>query len=188
MLSAWSSLPAGGRQLSRFTLYGSEPFSTDAIAVDDNHHKTDLCHRLQEAFASVPYPGDRIEDISLTEQDEGIAEYFRGTRSLGHAAATLRRHVAALSFFTPQALRYWLPAFMIAELEEPDDADVIGEHLMATFAESGHSLSEYSVAQLRAMEAFIEEYDRRYGEDRKSKSKSKSALRRIQAWLRNASG
>ena len=143
--------------------------------------QADLRRQIVEAFASVPHPGDDHNDISLTKQDEGIVAYFRGTPRLGHSATTLRHHVVALSFFTPEALRYWLPAFMLAELDDPDEADTIVDTLIGVFA--GSSLWPYSAAQLRAIELFVEEYVRRYGEDRDSKR----VLRRLRARLRNAS-
>ena len=74
---------------------------------------------IERAFAETPHPGNNFSDISATQWDEGIVDYFRRSTWRGHQTTNLRKHVAALSFFTHKAFRYWLPAFMLAELEEP---------------------------------------------------------------------
>ena len=70
----------------------------------------ELRAQIESAFADTPSPGHKFDDISATQQDEDIVEYFRGTSWRGHRVKDLRYHHAALSFFTANAFRYWLPA------------------------------------------------------------------------------
>ncbi|HYE19095.1 MAG TPA: hypothetical protein VEA69_11660 [Tepidisphaeraceae bacterium] len=87
---------------------------------------TELRSTILGAFADVPYPGDdRIVDT--LQDDEGVVEYFRGRPPTGHAPADLRRHDSALSFLTPDALHYYLPAFLAAVVEDPVASDVLSQ-------------------------------------------------------------
>ncbi len=84
----------------------------------------DLCTQvptaaLAEAWTDVPYPGDDKIFISESYDDEGIVEYFAGKPWKGHSVAALRAHSSAIStFFTPEAYRYWLPAYLFAAVED----------------------------------------------------------------------
>jgi len=62
--------------------------------------KEEVAAQIEAAFADTPSPGDDFEDISVTEWDEGIVDYFRGKSWSGHRVQDLRYHEAALSFFT----------------------------------------------------------------------------------------
>jgi hypothetical protein len=118
---------------------------------------------IECAFANTPHPGNNFSDISATRWDEGIVDYFRRSTWRGHQTTNLRKHVAALSFFTHQAFRYWLPAFMLAELEEPEKADVISQNIAySIFDESRGRLELFTVPELEAISAFLAECARRY--------------------------
>jgi hypothetical protein len=87
--------------------------------------KASLIQQIEAAFAATPRPSDR-EISAPTCDDEGTAAYFRGKSwRTGHTVKDLRLHDSSLSFFTPQAFRYFLPAYMLATIEDPDTADVI---------------------------------------------------------------
>lgn len=81
-----------------------------------------LVGQIESAFAATPYPGDdRICDPR--PGDEEVAEYaleFRGARWDRLHPEFLTYHDAAISFFTAEAFRYFLPAYLIAELRAPD--------------------------------------------------------------------
>jgi hypothetical protein len=123
--------------------------------------QAELKAAIETAFADTPAPGDNFEDISATQWDEGIVDYFRGTTWRGHAVRDLRCHAAALSFFTDKAFRYWLPAFMLAELEDPEgEADIIAESIAYKFLPSEFGrpdarLEQFSAAELEAIAAFL---------------------------------
>jgi hypothetical protein len=131
-------------------------------------NETEIFAQIEKAFSNTPSPGVEFDDISATKQDEGIVEYFRGTTWRGHRVRDLRYHSAALSFFTPKAFRYWLAAFMLAELEDPDTADVIRESIAfnLTYPNTTEAtLSEFAQDELKAIAAFLDECDRRYSDE-----------------------
>jgi hypothetical protein len=75
-----------------------------------------LVEQIKAAFAEVPYPGD--ENICLRPDYES-AEYvleFRGLNWKILHPAFLRKQLGALSFLTPAAHRYFLPAYLIADI------------------------------------------------------------------------
>lgn len=119
--------------------------------------------KIERAFADTPSPGEEYDAISATRQDdEGIVEYFRGTSWRGHRVQDLRYHSVALSFFTDAAFRYWLPAFMIAELEDPATADIIAQDIAFSLAYDPRRLGHFTVPELEAVSTFLEECVRRY--------------------------
>ena len=85
-------------------------------------NKQGLIYRIERAWADAKYPGDQRIFTPDSYDDEGITEYFAGTTWKGHSIANLRAHSTAIStFFTPSAYRYWLPAYLIAAVEDPDE-------------------------------------------------------------------
>lgn len=77
-----------------------------------------LLRQIGEAFAAAPYPGD--ENVCHPAKgDDEAAEYaleFRDARWQHLHPRFVQYHYPALSFFTPQAFRYFLPAFLVADL------------------------------------------------------------------------
>ena len=116
------------------------------------------------AFADTPYPGN--DNISAPiGDDEGTKQYFRGTTWQGHSPRNLRLHAQALSFFTPEAYRYFLPAFMLAEIDDPETADVIAEGILFDFTDGSFRearLRLFSTKELAAVAAFFDECAVRY--------------------------
>jgi hypothetical protein len=88
-----------------------------------------VIHQIDDAWRDVPYPGDEHIFTPDSYDDEDIVNYFGGTTWQGHTPANLRAHSSAFTFFTPEAFHYWLPAFMIAAIQNPEEADVICEYI-----------------------------------------------------------
>lgn len=77
---------------------------------------------VKAAWADVAHPGDDNIFTPYSYDDEGITEYFAGTTWQGHSVAMLRARSSAISsFFSPQAFHYWLPAYLMAAVEEPEE-------------------------------------------------------------------
>src|SRR5690348_7639431 len=91
---------------------------------------------IEGAWKDVPYPGDDKIFTQDSYDDEDIVNYFRGTTWHDHEATALRGHSSAFTFFTPEAFRYWLPAFMIAAIEAPEEADVVLERISASLSDN----------------------------------------------------
>ena len=82
--------------------------------------KLKLVETISKAWANVPYPGDQNIFTPDSYDDEGITDYFSGTTWKGHMVERLRSRCSALNvFFTPRAYHYWLPAYLIATVEDP---------------------------------------------------------------------
>jgi hypothetical protein len=107
-----------------------------------------LLEQIDEAFAETPYPGDA--DICHPRKgDDEVAEYaleFRGARWQSLNPVFLSSHYAALSFFTPRAFRYFLPAYLFAELMAPQ-LDVPSNANPAWALSHGFSKQDADLAQ-----------------------------------------
>src|SRR5215471_13275130 len=81
---------------------------------------------IESAFADVPYPGDdRIADHQNCPECDDVREHFRGATWHGHTVGELQQYQSVLPLFTPQALQYFLPAFMLVSLGAWREADDI---------------------------------------------------------------
>ena len=49
----------------------------------------------------------------------------RGHPATGHSVKDLRYHSIVFSFFTPEALHYYLPAFLAAVIDDEREADIL---------------------------------------------------------------
>ena len=77
----------------------------------------ELIDQIRTAFSATPYPGD--QQLCGSSQDDEPAEYaleFRGLDWRTLHPDLLELNYAALSFFTPEGFRYFLPAFLIHDL------------------------------------------------------------------------
>ncbi len=88
-----------------------------------------LVQNIKEAFSPREYPGD--DCLLLPGDDEGEGQLFFGKdwRELTYEQLELRTFV--LLCFTPDAFCYFLPAYLIASVENPDSglADEVLERL-----------------------------------------------------------
>ena len=79
---------------------------------------TAVARHIREAFASAPYPGDPFLQGSFegSEPAEAVAPFVGVRDWTTLPAAVLDAHYDALSFFSEGAFRFFLPAFMTADL------------------------------------------------------------------------
>lgn len=81
---------------------------------------------IESAFADVPYPGDdRIADHQDCPECDDVRQHFRGATWCGHTVAELQQYQSVLPLFTPAALQYFLPAYMLVSLDAWSEADMI---------------------------------------------------------------
>ena len=118
---------------------------------------TDVLLLIENAWREVPYPGDDKIFTPDSYDDEDIVNYFGGTTWRGHDPASLRAHSSAFTFFTPEAFHFWLPAFLIAAIQDPEEADVICEYIAwsidDTYASQRWPL--FSPTQRQAVAAYL---------------------------------
>jgi hypothetical protein len=119
----------------------------------------DLREQIERAFDQTPMPaGILVDPLS---DDEGVSNYFRGRSWRGHKVQDLRFHEVALSFFEPEAFRYYLPAFMLATLEDPAAADIIPHGILFHLSAPDDPrvwarLCAFAPGELDAVAAFVE--------------------------------
>lgn len=88
-----------------------------------------LIVRIEQAFADVPYPGDDdLTDSSYGDEPEALRRSFSGrTDWRASDAAFLNRALdgrgGALAFFSSRAFRFYLPAYLVADLRGQLDDD-----------------------------------------------------------------
>ena len=118
---------------------------------------SEVIHLIEEAWRDVSYPGDARIFTPDSYDDEGIINYFGGTTWRGHTPTNLRAHSSAFTFFTPEAFHYWLPAFMIAAIQSPEEADVICDYIPRSVADkyASQRWRLFSPAQRQAVAAYL---------------------------------
>lgn len=83
----------------------------------------DLIARIEHAFAGVRYPGDLdLTDSTYGEEPAALVDEFRGRTDWRALDAEFLDQApagwgTALSFFSARALQFYLPAYLIADLE-----------------------------------------------------------------------
>jgi hypothetical protein len=112
---------------------------------------------IEVAWRAVPYPGDDKIFTPDSHDDEDILNYFGGTSWVGHEPGNLRAHSSAFTFFTPEAFHYWLPAFMIAAIQDPAEADVICDYIPLSLTNNYKPTrwSMFSPAQRQSVAAYL---------------------------------
>ncbi len=86
-----------------------------------NQQVKDLIEQIKVAFDETPYPGD--ERLCGSDQGDEPAEYaleFRGLSWKTIHPDFLAYHSDSLSFFTDEGFRYFLPAYLIADVMIPE--------------------------------------------------------------------
>jgi hypothetical protein len=94
--------------------------------------------KIEEAFGLDSPPREPLVEKEYLDAraqgDEGATAFFAGKRWNELNARGLRYHEAAMYMFTPEAHRYYLPAFMILSLDDLKAADVIPENMLFHFS------------------------------------------------------
>jgi hypothetical protein len=121
---------------------------------------TDLIAEITRSWPEDPSPTQEEIFTPHSYDDEGITEYFTGTKWLGHSTGKLRARSSAVStFFTPKAFHYWLPAYLVAAVKDPIELsqgiDALLSALspdspLATSGEQSERLTLLSTEQLNA--------------------------------------
>jgi hypothetical protein len=107
---------------------------------------------IEKAFAEVARPDDDhivVASSAASLEGQEIRRDFasRDWRSL--RVEELRRHSSSLFLLTPEAFRYFLPAYMSVSISDREKADVIPETLVFAFdPDAGSPESSAYKAQL----------------------------------------
>jgi hypothetical protein len=97
-----------------------------------------LIDTIKRVFGVAPPPPEPLVEAGYLirggQGDEGATAYFSGKPWQGLDVKSLRYHEAVMYMFTPTAHQYYLPAFMVASLETPREADIITDNIILHFA------------------------------------------------------
>lgn len=85
--------------------------------------KEELASIIEEAFADIQYPGDENLVLAHDPNDQEYLDaheffYKKHWRELAHGGQKLPIGWGGLPFLTPQAWRFYLPAYMLVALTE----------------------------------------------------------------------
>ena len=127
---------------------------------------------IESAFATVAYPGDERLTKCKCADCTKIANHFRGTKWHEHSLDKLLDFPTAIYQFTPEALRYFLPAFMTKSLGQWEETCLMPFLIMRQFApptdgakalptrEQTERWALFNMAQRLAVAAYLREYAR----------------------------
>jgi len=140
----------------------------------------ELIDKIEQAFADVEFPGDEdLTDSTYGEEPAALAEDFSSKTDWQTIDAEFLNNApdgwgSALSFFSARALRFYLPAYLIAdmrgELECPDPVSRLclsvtplgaGQKIAkkwggGTLGERGRAdFAEFNAAQVSAVVAYL---------------------------------
>ena len=82
----------------------------------------ELIEKIERAFADVKYPGDDdLTDSTVGEEPAALKEEFRGKTDRSKLDANFLNYApdgwgSALSFFSGNALRFYLPIYLVADI------------------------------------------------------------------------
>src|ERR1700687_3467403 len=100
-----------------------EASSSEGQSLYEHEH---LAARVKTAFSDIPYPGDDRLMLDLYQGDweaDLAAEAFAGQHWTTVPLKLLGFHQESLHYFTPEAFRYYLPAYLLAPLKRLSDAE-----------------------------------------------------------------
>ena len=87
-----------------------------------------VANKIRAAFADVMYPGDenivRAEEVCHPEWNE-VEQAFKGKHWGQLRVDFLHYHYDALYVFTPEAYRYYLPAYMLNSILYNEESDIV---------------------------------------------------------------
>lgn len=118
--------------------------------------QTEIVKVIRSAWtdATPPLSGN----ISTSTWDDGVSEYFAGKPWHVHTAEQLRSLDFAPNIFTDEAFAYYLPAYMVGDIEEPVVSDTNVERVLFWLSANRGSaiVSRLSEMQRLATRAYIE--------------------------------
>ncbi len=112
---------------------------------NSSHLNEYLIDKIERAFAEVEYPGDDdLTDSSYGEEPEALVNDFRGKTDWKQLDVAFLNQApegwgSALSFFSDNALRFYLPAYLIADIRSDLDCHDPAVRLCSSLTPSGES-------------------------------------------------
>jgi hypothetical protein len=112
----------------------------------------DLRRELEAAFPLAPIP---TEPIVAGRDDDGLAAFFGGHAWRGHDADELRRRPKALMQLSGAGFRYYLPAFIMASIEDGAEHDMLPAMIVGAIASRAADAKALTPAQRKVVARFL---------------------------------
>ena len=93
--------------------------------MENDEREKALIASIVKVFPDPGFPHSNSVTPCRCSECEEITAYLRDSFWRGRSVEDLRYHEAALSLFENEAFEYFLPAFLVAAVEDPEAADVI---------------------------------------------------------------
>jgi hypothetical protein len=141
--------------------------------------------RIQNAFPvyPIPSPTDAVEPTYMVEH---LHELLAGRPWTAPTVRDYRMCDDGFSLLTANGLHYYLPGYLIAELADPDTADIIAEYVTYTLTPDSE-FSRSRIEQLGSLmtrqqclvlDEWLSRYEDLYGSDRHTLASRKT----VAAW------
>jgi len=133
-----------------------------------------IVRQIEEAFREVPYPGDGCLTEGHSSEAFDIANWLKRRRWQDLGREELSRNHESLFFMTPQAIRYYLQAFLLASVLHYHEANPLPSTVLffLTFPKNSEDRSRFRARfhlltkpQSDAIRAFLEFIRDEYPED-----------------------
>jgi hypothetical protein len=131
----------------------------------------ELAQEIERAFADARHPGvDRLVEYPDYWESPNVVQSFGDTHWKSVPLDTLIEQRLSLPLFTPEAFRFYLPAFLRASLLHPSAVDTLTENIFYMLTPPPVSagpemeqflrrLSGFSAQQKAALRKFIQLYN-----------------------------
>ena len=98
---------------------------------DEDAMAQEVAAEVEEAFATVPYPGDGRLVASATHWESAdLVTAFRARSWKEVPLDVLFTHRLSLPLFSPEAFRFYLPAYLIGALLHSPELDTLRENVL----------------------------------------------------------
>lgn len=136
----------------------------------------EVARQIENAFRAAQYPGDHFLTEGGSSEAADIAEFLRGRRWQDLKIEELAPNHESIFFMSPEALRYYLPAFLLAGVLQYENAGQIPSSLIFLLRPAGSKdptaearfrrrFGPLSNSQRRAIRAFLEYLRDNHSED-----------------------
>ncbi len=117
-----------------------------------------LIKKITTAFKNAPHPGN--ENIASCDYGDGqITKWaFEGLlwKDVTLEFIIFERQKSPFSFMTPSAIKYYLPAYMIAVLVDTEEADTAFDNLLYVLENPNEIYKSFSENQKKVIREFLE--------------------------------
>jgi hypothetical protein len=161
-----TSWTGASREHRRTIVYSLAKSGEVMTSMDDNQIRMQLTEQIERAFADVLYPGDdRIVANPSDLESSMLRDRFKGKHWSTLSLKTLMDERSGLPLLTPEAFRFFLPAYLHVSVVRPNEVDVIPENVVSRLtppAQEGESaewfravVSGFTPGQKQVIRAFM---------------------------------